>query len=52
MADDGSNDWMERRRKDGSIETVLNKEHMERSRQRIDAGERDEAAGGIGPQSE
>lgn len=36
IADDGSNDWMERHRKDGSIEVVLDREHVERSRQRVD----------------
>lgn len=38
IADDGSNDWMERRREDGSIEeVVINHEHVQRSRLRIDA---------------
>jgi hypothetical protein len=36
IADDGSNDWMERQRKDGSTEIVLNGEHIHRSRLRID----------------
>lgn len=35
IADDGSNDWMERRRKDGSIEVALDREHVERSKLRI-----------------
>ena len=37
IADDGSNDWMERRREDGSVDEVLNSEHVQRSRLRIDA---------------
>src|ERR1700722_17426214 len=37
IADDGTNDWMQRQRQNGSIETVTNKDHLERSRQRIDA---------------
>lgn len=37
IADDGTNDWMERQRKDGSVETVLNGEHVQRSRLRFDA---------------
>ena len=37
IADDASNDWMERERKDGSTEAVLNYEHVQRSRLRIDA---------------
>jgi hypothetical protein len=37
IADDGTNDWMERQQRNGSIETVTNKDHLERSRQRIDA---------------
>lgn len=36
IADDGSNDWMERARKDGSVEIVLNREHVARSQLRID----------------
>jgi hypothetical protein len=36
IAEDGSNDWMERRRKDGSIEEVPNHEHIARSKLRID----------------
>lgn len=36
IADDGSNDWMEVRNKKGDIEIVLNKEHVMRSRLRID----------------
>jgi hypothetical protein len=37
IADDGSNDWMERKREDGSTEEVLNHEHIQRSKLRIDA---------------
>jgi hypothetical protein len=37
IADDGSNDWMEREREDGSKFEVLNAEHVQRSRLRIDA---------------
>lgn len=37
IADDGSNDWMERRRDDGSIDEVLNHEHIQRSKLRIEA---------------
>ena len=36
IADDGSNDWMERENKDGSTTTVLNGEHVQRSRLRVD----------------
>ena len=35
IADDGSNDWMERRRRDGSIEVVVDREHVERSKLRV-----------------
>jgi hypothetical protein len=37
IADDGRNDWMERQREDGGTVMVLNKEHVNRSRLRIDA---------------
>jgi hypothetical protein len=37
VADDGSNDWMERTRRDGSVETVLDREHVSRSELRINA---------------
>ena len=38
IADDGSNDWMERKNADGSKgDTVLDAEHVQRSRLRIDA---------------
>lgn len=36
IADDGSNDWMERKRRDGSLETVFNREHVDRSKLRAD----------------
>src|SRR3990167_2857553 len=36
IADDGTNDWMERQNKDGSTFTVLNGEHVQRSRLRVD----------------
>lgn len=36
IADDGSNDWMEREAKDGEIYVVVNKEHIQRSRLRVD----------------
>lgn len=36
IADDGSNDWMEVRDKKGNISIVLDKEHVMRSRVRID----------------
>jgi hypothetical protein len=36
IADDATNDWMQRRREDGTIATVLNGEHVQRSRLRID----------------
>jgi hypothetical protein len=35
IADNAANDWMERVRKDGEIETVLNREHVARSELRI-----------------
>lgn len=37
IADDGSNDWMERRREDGSVDEVFNHEHVQRSKLRIEA---------------
>lgn len=37
IADDGTNDWMERKREDGSTEDQVNHEHIQRSRLRIDA---------------
>jgi hypothetical protein len=36
ICDDGQNDWMERELKDGSTIDVLNVEHVQRSRLRID----------------
>ena len=36
IADDATNDFMVRERADGSTETVLNQEHMQRSRLRIE----------------
>lgn len=37
IADDGSNDWMQRKREDGSTDEVLNHEHVQRSKLRIEA---------------
>jgi hypothetical protein len=37
IADDGTNDWMERNGKDGEKQTVFNTEHVQRSRLRVDA---------------
>lgn len=36
IAEDGSNDWMERRRQDGSVDKVLDAEHVQRSKLRIE----------------
>ncbi len=36
IADDSTNDFMERKRADGPSETVLNAEHVQRSRLRVD----------------
>lgn len=36
IADDSANDWMERRRQDGSVEEVFNSENVQRARLRID----------------
>lgn len=36
ISDDATNDWMKRRKEDGSIDTVLNAEHVNRSRLRAD----------------
>jgi hypothetical protein len=36
IADDGQNDFMERKRADGSIEVAFNAEHVQRSRLRVD----------------
>lgn len=37
IADDGSNDWMERKREDGSVDEAVNHEHIQRSKLRIEA---------------
>lgn len=37
IADDGTNDWMEARTKDGEVRMVLDKENVQRSRLRVDA---------------
>lgn len=37
IADDGTNDWIERKRPDGSTEEVVNHEHIQRSKLRIDS---------------
>lgn len=37
ISDDGSNDWMERSGPDGQKVTVLNGEHVQRSRLRVDS---------------
>jgi hypothetical protein len=37
IADDGSNDWMERETEKGDIQAVVDHEHINRSRLRIDA---------------
>lgn len=37
IADDATNDWMERETRDGRIETVIDHEHVQRSKLRIDA---------------
>lgn len=37
IADDGTNDWMEKQNKDGSTYEVINHEHIQRSRLRVDA---------------
>ncbi len=36
IADDGTNDWMEKRLNDGSVIEVVNHEHIQRSRLRVD----------------
>lgn len=36
IADDGTNDYMKRKRKDGSTENVLDTEHVQRSKLRIE----------------
>lgn len=37
IADDGRNDWMQRRVDDGTFEPIVDKENIQRSRVRIDA---------------
>ena len=37
IADDGTNDWVERRRDDGSVDTAFDHEHVQRSKLRIEA---------------
>jgi hypothetical protein len=37
IADDGSNDWVERQRKDGSTYEAIDQEHINRSRLRVDS---------------
>ncbi len=37
IADDGSNDWVERKREDGTSDTVIDHEHVQRSKLRIEA---------------
>ena len=37
IADDATNDFMDRKRKDGSLETVVDAENIQRSRLRVDA---------------
>lgn len=36
IADDGTNDWTERQNKDGSTQEVIDSEHINRSRLRVD----------------
>ena len=36
IADDGTNDWIERQGKDGDVSLALNTEHVQRSRLRVD----------------
>lgn len=36
IADDGSNDWIKREKEEGRIETVVDSEHINRSRLRVD----------------
>ena len=37
ISDDGTNDWMDRQRPDGSTERVVDHEHVNRSRLRVDS---------------
>ena len=36
IADDGTNDWVERKRNDGSTDVVIDSEHVQRSKLRIE----------------
>lgn len=36
IADDGTNDWVERKRQDGSVDIVIDSEHVQRSKLRIE----------------
>jgi hypothetical protein len=36
IADDGTNDWIERKKQDGSTDTVIDSEHVQRSKLRIE----------------
>ena len=36
IADNGTNDWIERRRQDGTVEEVVNSEHIQRSKLRVE----------------
>lgn len=36
IADDAMNDWMQKRLRDGQVETVVDQEHIQRTRLRID----------------
>lgn len=36
IADDGSNDWIQREHESGRVEVILNAEHVNRSRLRVD----------------
>ena len=36
IADDGTNDWVERKRQDGSVDVVMDSEHVQRSKLRIE----------------
>ena len=36
IADDGTNDWVKRKRQDGSVDVVMDSEHVQRSKLRIE----------------